>query len=124
MTPCAFTGPEVLAALAAHKKATAVKVEAAGKTAEATRFNSTRLAFGKDKSFDLWELNDNSGGKKGKPEELSERVASMRSVNDVWKALKGYVPGKETVDAQPGRSPMWRRENEKDVHLVCGPTHD
>ena len=104
-----------MAALAAHKKETADP-----------RFNSTRLAFGKDKSYDFWELNDNSGGKANKlgKRELSERVESMRSVSDVWKALKGYIPGKETGDAQPGRSPMWRRENEKDVHLVCGPTHD
>jgi len=107
-------GPEVMKALAAHKKATADP-----------RFDLTRLAFGKDKSFDQWELNDNSGGvAKLKKPELSERVESMRSVNDVWTATpKGYTPGNETVDN--AASPMWRRdpENKKDVYLVCGPTH-
>ena len=115
-----------------------------GKTTSAKETDK-RLAFAKDKSFDQWEMNDNSKGALEKQKvtkaELTEKIAAMDSVMKVYGRLKAAAATTESNEAFDGNalseptpskrdpSKLWRMTKDEKgrtdkPHLECGPTHE
>lgn len=114
-------------------------------TKEEAKETDERLAFASDKSYDKWELNDNSLGAASKQlekvskKDLTEKIAAMDTVMNVHEKLSEAAKGKsgtKTNDKFDGAtkkkppnnailSPMWRlTKDAKKTDLVCGPTHE
>lgn len=93
-----------------------------------------RLAFAKDKTFDVWELQDSAVGKEAKKQtkskdELTQVVASMNSVKTVWDAVTNAESATALNPAFDGKevsaeafSSHWKAKPE-DPTLFCGPSH-
>ena len=90
-----------------------------------------RVAFGKDSSFQMWELNDATGEKKAMaPDKLTALLKSMHTVRDVHQKTTAKsataTNQRQSVKSKAGdaRSEVWKPKPKDEFHLECGPTHE